>query len=118
MNIPYVENLGSEKWQRYRVSDGQRFWTGNSWSDQPRDARLFLQEEEAEMACGQLPSTRQFKTSISLSVKTHKDYDLNAIRQFLEDNISGLFTNEEYEVVAEVNLEELTEIDDGLSESN
>ncbi len=115
---PHVENLIGETWNRFRIFDGLRYWTGNNWSDKPREAQLFLQEEEAEQVCGQLPSVRVFQTSVVLKVKTAKDYDLDSIRQFLEDNISGLFTNDEYEVVAEVNLETLTELDDGFSESH
>lgn len=42
-----VQTNGIKKWLRYFVQDDDRFWTGETWSYNQRDALLFHRVDEA-----------------------------------------------------------------------
>ena len=110
MNQPVVECVGNDVWPRFRIVDGDRYWAGNKWSQKARDARLFLNRNEADQVCGLLPSTRQFCTTVTVTVTTAEDYTLDDLRQFLEDYRSAVYRNSVCKTEVAVNVENLIEI--------
>ena len=107
---PVIESVGSNRWPRYRIVDGDRYWAGNKWSQKERDARLFVNRNEADQVCNLLPSTRRFRTFITVTVVTAEDFSHDNLREFFEEFVSIVYENNACRIEVEVDLESLIEI--------
>ena len=110
MKQPVVHNVGNNKWPRYQIVDGHRVWTGNSWSEQQDEARLFLDRDEADQVCGLLPSTRRFCTSIEVIVTASEVYTLEDLQEFLDGYRSAIYQNSQCKTEVVVDVDHLTEV--------
>ena len=110
MNQPVVHNVGNNKWPRYQTVNDSRVWTGNSWSEQQEEARLFLDRDEADQVCGLLPSTRRFCTSIMVTVMASENYSLEDLQEFLDGYKSAIYQNSQCKTEVVVDVNNLTEI--------
>ena len=73
------------------------------------EARLFLDRDEADQVCGLLPSTRQFRTTIMVTVTASENYSLEDLREFLDGYRSAIYQNAMCKTEVVVDVDNLTE---------
>jgi hypothetical protein len=80
-----VQQVGDLRWRRFLIRDGGgHYWTGQTWSDNPSEAMLFIRESDAMRAGLRLHDgeTATFKATVSVSVGKG-EWTLQDLRKYL-----------------------------------
>ena len=94
--MPYVpvsvERRGQSEWPRWVIVNAQRqHYTGADWSEQATAALLYADEQEAqnELVLMQSFQSREFETTVHVTLTSAEDIDTEQLRDFLERNAKG-----------------------------
>ena len=114
----FVHAGGCRDWPRFTVRNSRgQFWTGDSWTENPHDALLFLSDDEASAKVTELTlasTERMVVTTVAIRVDREKPFTILELQEFLEANFRGFLLDGDFDgarIEVQADFDELREIE-------
>jgi len=94
--VPLFSHYGSSQFPRLIIHDGCRYWTGETWSDDPKQAQLFVDtnlatevvdaiyqamaKDKAVEQIFRVPMELRVHSDVGVDLKTIQDWLINSVK--------------------------------------
>lgn len=93
--VPLFSHHGSSQFPRVIIHDGQRYWTGETWSDDAKDAQLFFDTNMATEVVDQIyremakdkAVEQVVRVPMELLVHSDEGVDLKTLQDWLLNSV-------------------------------